>query len=360
MSRYRKEINIITKTLDSNKNEPMEYEELRNVLFNVKDNVFLNILSDMFAEGLLISCGEKYQLPSTIYAESTERANKKKQSIIDANNRLNKIRNKFSEPYYKISDAKNKYVSILENLGAENFEIDMKMLGYTASSDYLIFQSTSISEYLTSELLKNDVIDIGNFTRKYEPLIRSIDLNYLLEKIKTNYQIIEFEKGSYINIKKLNQMNIYIANIKAYCSAVYDFTKNGMCFSVKSLRKDGFVSQLDDLGMEDIFYENLLKYDDRFLYYKMTNNYVFSTEKKPSVCRIVFDIVSKYKTISIYELQSILKQEFGVNTSIVSENGSLINQSLIFDENSDLFYSKEFEKIYFNKEDFYKEIEYDN
>ena len=41
--------------------------------------------------------------------------------------------------------------------------------------------------------------------------------------MKTNYQIIEFEKGSYINIKQLNQMDIYIANIKAYLiTALYN------------------------------------------------------------------------------------------------------------------------------------------
>ena len=351
---------MITKALDLNKNEPMTYEELRKVLFNVRDNVFLNILSDMFAEGSLVSNGDKYQLPQTMYAESVERANKKKQAIIDANNRLLKIRDKFTEPYYKIEDAQRKYVSILENPSVENFEADMKTLGYTVSSDYLIFQFTSVAEYLTSELLKIDVIDIDNFSQKHEPLIQCVDLNYLLDKMKTNYQIIEFEKNSYINIKQLNQMDIYIANIKAYCSAIYDFTKNGMCFSIKSLRKDGFVHQLDDLGMEDVFYENLLKYDGRFLCYKMTNNYVFSTEKKPFVSGIVFDVVKKHKIISIYELQNILKREFGVNTTIVSESGSLINQSLIFDENTTLFYSKEFEKIYFDKEDFYKEVEYDD
>ena len=360
MSRYRKEIDIITKALDLNKNEPMTYEELRKVLFNVRDNVFLNILSDMFAEGSLVSNGDKYQLPPTMYAENVERANKKKQAIIDANNRLLKIRDKFAEPYYKIEDAQRKYVSILENTSIENFETDMKTLGYAVSSDYLIFQFTSITEYLTNELLKLDIIEINHFSQKYDALIECIDLNYLLEKMKTNYQIIEFEKGSYINIKQLNQMDIYIANIKSYCSAIYDFTKNGMCFSIKSLRKDGITHQLDDLGMENIFYENLLKYDGRFLYYKMTNNYVFSTEKKPSVSGIVFDIVKKNKIISIYELQNILKREFGVNTTIVSESGSLINQSLIFDESTTLFYSKEFEKIYFDKEDFYKEVEYDD
>lgn len=351
---------MITKALDLNKNGPMTYEELRKVLFNVRDNVFLNILSDMFAEGSLVSNGDKYQLPQTMYAESVERTNKKKQAIIDANNRLLKIRDKFTEPYYKIEDAQRKYVSILENPSVENFEADMKTLGYTVSSDYLIFQFTSVAEYLTSELLKIEVIDIDNFSQRYESLIQCIDLNYLLDKMKTNYQIIEFEKGYYINIKQLNQMDIYIADIKAYCSAIYDFTKNGMCFSIKSLRKDGFVHQLDDLGMEDIFYENLLKYDGRFLCYKMTNNYVFSTEKKPSVSGIVFDVVKKHKIVSIYELQNILKREFGVNTTIVSESGSLINQSLIFDENTTLFYSKEFEKIYFDKEDFYKEVEYDD
>lgn len=359
MSKYRKEINIIIKELDLNKNKPMSYEELRSVLFNVKDNIFLTILSDMFIEGLLISNGDKYQLPAIMYAEKIEKANKKRQSIIDANNRLLKIRDKFTEPYYEIEDAKKKYISALNSTNIENFEIDIKTLGYTVSNNYLIFQFTNISEYLTNELLKINVIEINNFIQKYEPLIKHIDLNYLLEKMKQNYQIIEFEKGAYINIKQLNQMGIYMIDIKMYCSAIFDFQKDGTCFSIKSLRKNGFSQKLDDLGMEDIFYENLLKYDNRFLCYKMTNCYVFSTEKKPSVSSIVFDIVKKNKVINIYDLQNILKKEYGIATSIISESGSLINQSLLFDENTTLFYSREFEKIYFNKEDFYKEVEYD-
>ena len=155
----------------------------------------------MFAEGSIVSNGDKYQLPPTKYTESVERANKKKQAIIDANNRLLKIRDKFTEPYYKIEDAQRKYVLILENMSIENFETDMKTLGYTISSDYLIFKFTSIAEYLRSELLKLDIIEINHFSQKYNALIECIDLNHLLEKMKINYQIIEFEKGSSINFE---------------------------------------------------------------------------------------------------------------------------------------------------------------
>ena len=246
MSRYRKEIDMITKALDLNKNEPMSYEELRKVLFHVKDNVFLNVLSDMFAEGLLT----KYQLPPTMYAESVERANKKRQSIIEANNRLSQIKNKFNEPYYKIEDAQKKYVAILENSNMENFESDMKTLGYTIASGYLMFKYQSIGEYLSNELLKMEIIEINQLTQKYGVLIERIDFNYMLEKLKQTYQIIEFEKGSYVNIKQLNQMGVYISDIHSYCSLVREYQNDGSCFSIKSLRKDGFYHSLDDLGMD--------------------------------------------------------------------------------------------------------------
>ena len=91
----------------------------------------------------------------------------------------------------------------------------------------------------------------------------------------------------------------------------------------------------------------------------MSNGYVFSTGKKPSVSIIVFEILKDVRMISIYDLQDILRKQYGVTSSIISDGGSLINQSLIFEENTNLFYSKEFEKIYFDKEDFYEEVEYD-
>ena len=154
-------------------------------------------------------------------------------------------------------------------------------------------------------------------------------------------------------------MGIYLADIKAYCSEVYKFRDDGKCFSIKTLRDDGFYHKLDDLGMDDIFYENLLKYNNQFFFYKMSNGYVFSTGKKPSVAIIVFEILKDVRMISIYDLQDILRKQYGVTSSIISDGGSLINQSLIFEENTNLFYSKEFEKIYFDKEDFYEEVEYD-
>lgn len=359
MSRYRKEIDMLTKALDLNGNNPMSYEDLRKVLFNVKDNVFLNILSDMFAEGSLTATNNMYQLPPILYAEKIEKANKKRQAIIDTNNRLSKIRSVFIETYYKLEDAKKTYISALKDKSLENFETDMKSIGYTVSNNYLISKFASIGEYLSCELLKLDIIDTNQFISKYEDLCKNLEFNYLLDKLKQQYKIIEFEKGAYINIKKLNQMGIYLADIKAYCSEVYKFRDDGKCFSIKTLRDDGFCHKLDDLGMDDIFYENLLKYNNQFFFYKMSNGYVFSTGKKPSVAIIVFEILKDVRMISIYDLQDILRKQYGVTSSIISDGGSLVNQSLIFEENTNLFYSKEFEKIYFDKEDFYEEVEYD-
>jgi hypothetical protein len=204
-----------------------------------------------------------------------------------------------------------------------------------------------------------DMVDMSRFCTTYAPLVQKIDIAYWIDKLCTTYQLLEFEKDVYLNIKKLNKMGFYISNIREYCTAVYKFQGNGDCFSVKSLQAAGFSHPLEDLGMGDLFYESLLKYDPRFLHYKMTNCHVFSTHHKPSIAKIVFSVVKQHGSISIYTLQSILQKQFGVATTIVSDAGSLINQALLFDEKTPLFYSKEFEKIYFDKNDYYKEVAYD-
>lgn len=359
MSKYTKEINMITKALDLNNNKPMTYSELRNVLFHLRDNVFLLVLSDMFYEGLIVEENNMYQLPPAEYAAKIEKINQKKQAIIEANKRLQTVRGSFNNQYYTFNDAYSQYIRLTKHPDINDFTSDMNTLGYTVTNDFLIFKFTSIADYLTDELIKLDIIEIDSFINTYQPLIVTLDFNYLLEKLKQQYQIIEFEKGAYLNIRSLNNMGIYVSNLREYCSAVNEHCKNGDCFSIKSLRNNGFEAALDDLGMDDIFYENLLKYDQRFMSYKMTNCYVFSTDKKPTISNITFDIVKKKRVVSIYDLQDILRKQFGVTTSIVSECGSLVNQTIVFGDNNTLFYSKEFEKIYFDKEDYYKEIEYD-
>ena len=358
MSRYRKEIDAITKVLDLQQNKPMTYDELRKALFYIKENTFLMVLSDMFAEGLLVSDGDKYQLPPIMYAENLAKAQQKRQAIMDANQRLGQIKGCFNQAYYSLDSAQAKYMELIGSNDVTHFTTDMKAIGYNVTNNYILFAFTSIGEYITSELLKFDVVNLATFVQQYAPLVQEIDLSYWIEKLKQSYQLIEFEPGTYLNIKQLNAMNIYISDIHSYCESVYKTCQAGGCFTIKSLQHDGFTHPLDDLGMDACFYENLLRYDTRFLCYKMTHCFVFSTSKKPSIAHIVYDIVKAKRIINIYDLQSMLHQQFGVATSVISESGNLINQNLLFFENSTLYYSKEFESIYFDKSDYYKEIEY--
>ena len=360
MSRYSKEFEMITKALDLQNNKPMSYSELRKVLFHMKENVFLNVIADMMLEERLISQNDMYLLPPVMYAQNVARAQQKRQAVIDANNRLAKIRDQFDKPYYSLTEAQQHYCALIESSDTSHFIDDMKVLNYTVTSDFVLFKFQSIGEFLTNELLQMDMVDLCRFTAQYAPLVQKVDLTYWIEKLCTTYQLLEFEKDVYLNIKKLNKMGIYISNIRDYCTAIYNFVENGDCFSIKSLQAAGFTHPLEDLGMGDLFYESLLKHDARFLSHKMTNCYVFSTHYKPSIAKIVFSIVKQHSSISIYELQSILQKQYGVTTTIVSDAGSLINQAQLFDANTSLFYSKEFEKIYFDKNDYYKEVAYDD
>lgn len=359
MSRYSKEYEMVTKALDLQNNEPMSYQELRKVLFHVKENVFLNILSDMMLEERLISQNDMYLLPPVMYAQSVALAQQKRQAVIDANNRLAKIRNQFDKPYYALQEAQQHYRKLIGNDDVSHFHHDMSVLNYTVASDFVIFKFQSIGEFLTNELLQLEIVDLPLFCAQYAPLVQKVDMTYWLEKLCANYQLLEFEKDVYLNIAKLNKMGIYTSNIRSYCTAIYQIQESGDCFSIASLHAAGFTHPLEDLGMSDLFYESLLKYDPRFLSYKMTHCYVFSTHQKPSIAKIVFSVVKQHGSINIYQLQSILQKQYGVATTIVSDAGSLINQALLFDSNTPLFYSKEFEKIYFDKNDYYKEIAYD-
>ena len=360
MSKYRKEITQITKIIESNNNKPMSYAELKSNIFNINGTILLKALTDGLLEGTIVSKDDKYQLPETSYTYNLKRKEEKRKAIIEANNRMKKIRSIFTEEYYEIDNAKKLYLESVGYLYEDDFKNDMKSLGYNVTNNFLLFKYLTIIEYLQEQLTKQDIIEMQKFKEKYLSLIEKIDFNNLIKNLEQTYQIIKFDKDSYINIKKLSEANIYLSTIRKYCNEVFDFVKNGDFFTIRTLKKNGFTSEIYEIGCDDIFYESLLKYDGRFLYRKMTNLVVFSTQKKPLIQNIVFEIVLKNKIITIYDLQDILRDEYGIATSFISDNGStLLSRGLLFGENTDLYYSKELEKIYFDKNDYYEEIKYE-
>lgn len=346
----------IIKYLIHNENQPTNHYELKQIVFNITDNEYLMLLSDMFSKNVLTSVNNNYCLNKEFYEQIIREKEIEKNKIQQRLERQKILKEIFVEQYYNLDIAKELFFLHFPNCTEEEFAQDLSLLNYNINGNYIVLNYQSIKDFFEDLLKKEDVINLKEFKSKYE--IDDFNIEYIINKLCKEYILIEFEKEEYINIKKLSEANIYISNLKEYCKQVYEITKDGKSFTIKTLRKNKYYFELDDLGFNDLFYESILKNNELFYSQKVNNLTIFSTVEKPIIKKVVEDIMETYRELSVEEFVEILKNEFGYGTNFIN-NGKLANASFFTDLGTNIYYNKELETIYYDKEDYYKEIEYD-
>ena len=156
--------------------------------------------------------------------------------------------------------------------------------------------------------------------------------------MKRDREFIEFEKDTFINISKLEEMLITKEDLEKYSKQCINLA-NGNYFNLKYLKKLGFESDLDDLGFEDMFYESIIQFTKGVKTVNFANTKVFKYTNDP-FSRSIFleDIISRYKKISSSDLLDLLKNDYGIETDLSNIKYLLQNSSVYFNEIMDEFY----------------------
>lgn len=226
----------------------------------------------------------------------------------------------------------------------------LKSIGFRVYSNYAIKDNyNSATEYFNYLLTKDDITCTDNLPTEIKNLVCYTAQLY---KLKADYEIIEFSPNNYIHFNKLKKFGITKDMLKCYCRDVLKFVGESRYFTLNSLRKDGFLHELDDLGFDEWFYTSILVEDKNNLsYQRIGGNKVmlkgkFNVLLEEFIEYIVYNQDTLY--MDIYELSSFLKSYYNVSIS----PGKLVENI----RNSSMFYDAISEKVYADYDIYYEEI----
>ena len=254
-----------------------------------------------------------------------------------------------NKPFYLIADVKRLYKLIFPNESSGNINpYTLKTLGFRVLSGYIVKNTyTNAGEFFRSLLLSDDIIDARHFDYG---ITSTVGYSNELYDLRNKYQIIEFSPKQYINIRKLNQIGITISDFKAYQHAVAEFCRSGDFFTIYSLRQDGFVHPLDELGFDEWFYSSILL-EDRidFTFQRIGGARLFRYgAPKVTLGDLLAYLVEQSKKIDIYDLVEMLVSRYGIRLSK--------DKILEIISSTDLYYDKIMEAVYIDYDTYFEEI----
>jgi hypothetical protein len=217
------------------------------------------------------------------------------------------------EDFYYQEEIERKYFSMFPD--AEKEEINprsIKALGFSVFSKYLLRNYPSVNAYFLELLTKDDIVDLKPIRKRYGSIVM---MSNTLYELFDNYDLIEFEPGKCINIRRLEDQGITKNDLRKYCQEVNDYLEDGY-FTIYSLRNSGFVSYLDELGFDDTFYSSILARNESFIWERIFTNTVLykgNEETQITVKSFILSVAKDYDSISVDDLVELIKFEYGIN-----------------------------------------------
>ena len=262
-----------------------------------------------------------------------------------------KLKSLLTDDFYRIEKIREIYKKEFSTLDLDLLNpFSIKSLGFKVYSSYVISDKfNSATEFINTLLIKEDILDINLINSEIKQLIQ---FTVQLYKLRANYEIVEFLPNKYISYKQLSKNGITREIIKKFNQSVFNYVGYGKYFTIKSLRLDGFLCELDEYGFEDWFYSSLLTECKEYLsYLKIGGNKLFMLGKvRVNLEGIIENLVFSQENLSIdiYDLKELLVFRYHIEISTYK----LIETT----KNTSMFYDTISEKIYADYDIYYEEI----
>lgn len=259
------------------------------------------------------------------------------------------LKNALTEDFYYIDEIRRIYAKLIPSADIDEVNpYNLKTMGFAVYSRYAVQNHASLDAFFHDLLTKEDIIDISGYRRRF---VYVQTFSQKLMELKRDLKIVEYEPNQVICFRKLEQIGVSKKTIQDFCDAVYDFVADGEYFSAKTLKLDGFESEVYDLGFSDWFYANLLISDDRFSFGTMFGNLIlFKGENDITIKSFITKLIRKMGCVDTYDLMNELTERFGCK---ISERMDIVYKV----QDSEVYYDKILDRLYANKDLYYKEIE---
>lgn len=254
-----------------------------------------------------------------------------------------------TEEFYFFDEIREIYARLFPNADLDEVNsYNLKKMGYLVNTKYIIQHFNSAESYFADLLSREDAFDISPIKKRYAKLVIYYQVFIYMRR---NLDIIENEPNRFINFRKLAQLGITKEMLKCFCEEVFDFAGDKSFFTIQSLKKDGFDSELFEYGFEDYFYASLLISNEKFSWQKMFSTIVFYKGKIDlTIKNFVSDIIRRERIIDIYEIDALLKERYGCDNI---DRYDIVLRT----KDAGFFYDSEFQKFYAEQEAYYREID---
>ena len=121
-----------------------------------------------------------------------------------------------------------------------------------------------------------------------------------------------------------------------------------LCY--ENIKNEISMQNIIELGFDDEFIENIVFYNNDISTLRINNHKLFSfVKKKMSIQSFIEDEMEKYRSISISDFVNNVNEEYSIGLTYDVVKGYVYGLS-------NIYYSPILDKLYIDKEDFYKEI----
>lgn len=253
------------------------------------------------------------------------------------------------EDFYYYDEIRSIYRTLAP--GADLDEINpfnLKMMGFVCASKSCVRNYPNAETYFEYLLTEHDITDLSELRRRHT---YNQSFYSRLDALRKNRDVIEYEPGQLINIRRLEAAGITKDMLQDFCDDVFDYVDDDTYFSIQSLKQDGFKSELFEQGFDDWFYANLLVFDPRFSHSQMFSAIVlYKGVREITIRTFEESIVNEHRSIDVYDLQSEMEDRYGCK---VQDKSKLIYKL----EDSRVYYDRILDRLYADRGVYERELD---
>ena len=251
----------------------------------------------------------------------------------------------FKNDIYIIDDVK----SILKEFEEDDINLiltnlNFSKIGYKLKGSYMIkndFGNTYA--FLDYKIKSNEIIHLDESLLHIGQIYNAI--NFYCKKM----MLFMLSKNIFLPITKLNEIGISNDDLNNLVKNLKIAFFNNHYFSIYNIYSELDLKKFQELGFDDKFIENIVFSLPDIATLRINNNRLFSFKNKNlSISQFMYDMVEKYESISLDELENKIYEQYGIIVPYDKLRTYLYS--------TDIFYSDILGKIYSDKEKYYEEV----
>lgn len=256
---------------------------------------------------------------------------------------------KLTEDFYYMDEIRKTYAQVVPDADLEEINpYNLKLMGFSVLSRYVYRNYSTLDAYFRNLLLREDVTDLSPYRNRYAYVV---SFSGTLINMKREREILEFEPNQVITFRKLAEAGVTREDLQTFCDGVADFVDKETYFSVQSIKKEGFESELFDLGFSDWFYASLLSTDDRFSNTKAFCNIIlYSGKKRITIQSFEESLIKEHSSIDVYDLMTEMENTYGCQ---IPDRLDLIYKV----KGTDVYHDQYMDRLYANTGVFSRELD---